>query len=79
MQRHQQKQHVFLIILVLLHTMVCFNLKFTYNFALLINMMLLMKKGILGCNIILYLANLHTSFLCNLIYPTFTTLLVYIN
>ena len=52
MQRHQQKQHVFLIILVLLHTMVCFNLKFTYNFALLINMMLLMKKGILGCNII---------------------------
>ena len=47
MQRHQQKQHVFLIILVLLHTMVCFNLKFTYNFALLINMMLLMKKGIL--------------------------------
>lgn len=32
--------------------MVCFNLKFTYNFALLINMMLLMKKGILGCNII---------------------------
>ena len=26
-----------------------------------------------------YLANLHTSFLCNLIYPTFTTLLVYIN
>ena len=27
----------------------------------------------------LYLANLHTSFLCNLIYPTFTTLLVYIN
>lgn len=46
MQRHQQKQHVFLIILVLLHTMVCFNLKFTYNFALLINMMLLMKKGI---------------------------------
>ena len=27
----------------------------------------------------LYLANLHTSFLCNLTYPTFTTLLVYIN
>ena len=27
----------------------------------------------------MYLANLHTSFLCNLIYPTFTTLLVYIN
>lgn len=28
---------------------------------------------------ILYLANLYTSFLCNLIYPTFTTLSVYIN
>ena len=28
---------------------------------------------------ILYLANLHTSFLCNLIYPTFTLLIVYIN
>lgn len=27
----------------------------------------------------LYLANLHTSFLCNLIYPTFITLAVYIN
>lgn len=27
----------------------------------------------------LYLANLHTSFLCNLIYPTFITLSVYIN
>lgn len=26
-----------------------------------------------------YLANLHTSFLCNLIYPTFITLSVYIN
>lgn len=28
---------------------------------------------------IVYLANLHTSFLCNLIYPTFITLSVYIN
>ena len=27
----------------------------------------------------MYLANLHTSFLCNLIYPTFITLSVYIN
>lgn len=32
--------------------MVCFNLKFTYNFALLINMMLLMKKVFWG--VILY-------------------------
>ena len=30
-------------------------------------------------NIFMYLANLYTSFLCNLIYPTFTTLSVYIN
>lgn len=29
--------------------------------------------------IFMYLANLHTSFLCNLIYPTFITLSVYIN
>ena len=29
--------------------------------------------------IYMYLANLHTSFLCNLIYPTFITLSVYIN
>lgn len=29
--------------------------------------------------ITVYLANLHTSFLCNLIYPTFITLSVYIN
>ena len=33
----------------------------------------------LGNKLDMYLANLHTSFLCNLIYPTFTTLLVYIN
>lgn len=26
---------------------------------------------------ILYLANLHTSFLCNLIYPTFSRILLY--
>ena len=32
-----------------------------------------------GPNISVYLANLHTSFLCNLIYPTFITLSVYIN
>lgn len=25
----------------------------------------------------LYLANLHTSFLCNLIYPTFSRILLY--
>ncbi len=28
-------------------------------------------------NNILYLANLHTSFLCNLIYPTFSRILLY--
>ena len=33
----------------------------------------------LGNKLDMYLANLHTSFLCNLTYPTFTTLLVYIN
>ena len=33
----------------------------------------------LGNKLDMYLANLHTSFLCNLIYPTFTTLLFYIN
>ena len=33
----------------------------------------------LGNKLDMYLANLHTSFLCNLIYPTFTTLSVYIN
>lgn len=37
-----------------------------------------MKSMILAL-LIVYLANLHTSFLCNLIYPTFTTLPVYIN
>lgn len=26
---------------------------------------------------IMYLANLHTSFLCNLIYPTFSKILLY--
>ena len=31
-----------------------------------------------GDNIIhMYLANLHTSFLCNLIYPTFSRILLY--
>lgn len=30
------------------------------------------KKGM-----IMYLANLHTSFLCNLIYPTFSRILLY--
>ena len=33
----------------------------------------------LGNKLDMYLANLHTSFLCNLIYPTFITLAVYIN
>ena len=33
----------------------------------------------LGNKLDMYLANLHTSFLCNLIYPTFTLLIVYIN
>lgn len=33
----------------------------------------------LGNKLDMYLANLHTSFLCNLIYPTFITLSVYIN
>ena len=28
-------------------------------------------------NLKLYLANLHTSFLCNLIYPTFSRILLY--
>lgn len=39
-------------------------------------------KGYMKINlerIVMYLANLHTSFLCNLIYPTFITLSVYIN
>ena len=30
-----------------------------------------------GQRVILYLANLHTSFLCNLIYPTFSRILLY--
>ena len=29
------------------------------------------------CNTKVYLANLHTSFLCNLIYPTFSRILLY--
>lgn len=28
-------------------------------------------------DILMYLANLHTSFLCNLIYPTFSRILLY--
>lgn len=31
----------------------------------------------MSIDIILYLANLHTSFLCNLIYPTFSRILLY--
>ena len=30
-----------------------------------------------GIKFFLYLANLHTSFLCNLIYPTFSRILLY--
>lgn len=30
-----------------------------------------------ACERLLYLANLHTSFLCNLIYPTFSRILLY--
>lgn len=30
-----------------------------------------------GIGVLVYLANLHTSFLCNLIYPTFSRILLY--
>lgn len=30
-----------------------------------------------GKMVMVYLANLHTSFLCNLIYPTFSRILLY--
>ena len=32
---------------------------------------------IVSCGSKVYLANLHTSFLCNLIYPTFSRILLY--
>ncbi len=37
------------------------------------------EKRLLGINVkeLVYLANLHTSFLCNLIYPTFSRILLY--
>ena len=66
MQRHQQKQHVFLIILVLLHTMVCFNLKFTYNFALICllpnNILSIIKKPVN----VLYLQKTDTYYILSL-------------
>ena len=36
---------------------------------------LMMTKDIIDAAV--YLANLHTSFLCNLIYPTFSRILLY--
>lgn len=42
------------------------NFYFTYN----LNQVNVNRK-------VLYLANLHTSFLCNLIYPTFSRILLY--
>ena len=36
-----------------------------------------LNKGIFAKYTKMYLANLHTSFLCNLIYPTFSRILLY--
>ena len=39
---------------------------------------LVSERGVNPANILyMYLANLHTSFLCNLIYPTFSRILLY--
>lgn len=35
------------------------------------------SPGIFNSLAVVYLANLHTSFLCNLIYPTFSRILLY--
>ena len=38
---------------------------------------ILFKRYAMRWQITMYLANLHTSFLCNLIYPTFSRILLY--
>ena len=60
-----------------LKTSGCYNMNFLFNNGKFYIMDNHLAAAWCWLQKIVYLANLHTSFLCNLIYPTFSRILLY--